>query len=241
MKTIFWDVDTQDDFMNSSGRLYVPNAEEIKPNLKRLTQYAKKHKIPVLGSVDRHFGTKKYEHREGELERYGGPFPDHCVADTKGELKIEKTVVVPVTSPQQMYQRPGDALGLYVEHALDSSFVSNQVTEAIRMMDSGNWGIYFEKQNYDVFTNPATAVVLKEAGVTEAVVYGVATDYCVKAAVLGMQERGIQTHVVRDAIRGITPEGEESALEEMAAAGAKFVTTSDVLEEILEVYKNDRK
>jgi len=33
------------------------------------------------------------------------------------------------------------------------------------------------------------------------VVYGVATDFCVKAAVLGMQKRGVQCYVVEDAIK----------------------------------------
>ena len=75
--------------------------------------------------------------------------------------------------------------------------------------------------------------LLKEAGVENAYVFGVATDYCVKAAVLGMQERGIQTYVVEDAIKGITPETTEAALKEMEQAGAKFITTEQVLEDIV--------
>ena len=41
---IHYDVDTQNDFMNPSGALYVPDAESIKPNLKKLTDHAKKNK-----------------------------------------------------------------------------------------------------------------------------------------------------------------------------------------------------
>jgi len=94
--------------------------------------------------------------------------------------------------------------------------------------------IYFEKQSYDVFTNPNLEVFLERASVTEAIVYGVATDYCIKAAVIGMQERGIQCYVVEDAIKGITPEGEAKAIEEMKSNGAKFITTQQVLEDRLE-------
>ena len=37
MKTIFYDVDTQNDFMKEDGALYVPGAESIKENLEKLT------------------------------------------------------------------------------------------------------------------------------------------------------------------------------------------------------------
>jgi len=88
----------------------------------------------------------------------------------------------------------------------------------------------FEKAHYDVFTNPGAEKKLREYGVEEAVVYGVATDICVKAAVLGMQERGIQTYVVEDAIKGVFEDKTKEALEEMLTAGAKFTTTKEILE-----------
>ena len=95
---------------------------------------------------------------------------------------------------------------------------------------SRHWGgFYFEKQSYDVSTNPLTKKVLNMLGPEEAVVYGVATDYCVKAAVLHLQDLGIQCNVVEDAIRGITPESSQKALEEMVQAGARLVQTEEVL------------
>ncbi len=59
MKTIFWNVDTQVDFMNKDGKLYVQGAEEIKPNLKRLTDLAEKYKITVINTGDYHNKTSK--------------------------------------------------------------------------------------------------------------------------------------------------------------------------------------
>ena len=44
---IFWDVDTQYDFMMNDGKLYVPNAEEILPNLEKLYNYARKNEILI--------------------------------------------------------------------------------------------------------------------------------------------------------------------------------------------------
>jgi nicotinamidase/pyrazinamidase len=50
-ETIFWDVDTQVDFMLPDGKLYVPGAEQIISRLEALTLYARDHLIPILGSV----------------------------------------------------------------------------------------------------------------------------------------------------------------------------------------------
>ena len=220
---IFYDVDTQNDFMNANGALYVPEAEVIKPQLGRLTLYAIMKNIKVVGSVDKHFGTPEYKTREGELSRYGGPFPDHCMDGTHGQEKIDQTLF-------WSNKRQEGASKLYISHALDGTLDERFVAQFGALIKNFTEGLYFEKQSYDVFTNPNITEFLKRAGIREAIVYGVATDYCVKAAVLGMQKLGVQCYVVEDAIKGITPESSRAALEEMAAAGAKFTTTQNVLE-----------
>lgn len=208
---IFYDVDTQEDFMNQNGALYVPNAELIKPNLKKLTDYAENNNIKILGSVDRHFGTKKYKDKEGELARWGGPFPDHCMDKTDGVLKI------PETFTGKMILIPSTKLD-YIELEFPQ--------------------IIFEKQSYDAFYsldntggNQNIESALKQLDVTEAIIYGVATDYCVKAAALGIRQRGIDTFVVSDAIAAvnINPDDGKKALEELCNAGVKLITTKEVI------------
>lgn len=199
-KIVFYDVDTQNDFMNVDGLLYVPNAAIIKPNLAQLTQYANNNGITILGSVD--------NHADGDAEfiKNGGPFPDHCMADTEGQEKI------PETEPSNPSYIPNIPLGgaeLYREYILGDS-------------------IFFEKQHYDVFTNPHAESVLSLPKL--AVVYGVATDYCIKAAALGMRQRGVNVIVVEDAIEGIAPESIQEALEEMRQKEVKFIKTQDVLD-----------
>jgi nicotinamidase/pyrazinamidase len=173
---IFYDVDTQRDFMDADGALYVPGAEFIKPNISLLTTYARENKIPIWGSVDAHI--------ENDPEFM--VFPRHCVIGTRGQEKI---------------------IAPYNEEKI------------------------FKKAHYDVFTNLEFEKELLKYQVKEAVVYGVATDICVRAAVLGMQERGIQTYVVEDAIRGVFEDKTKIALEEMKIAGAKFVKTPQILGE----------
>lgn len=209
---IFYDVDTQLDFIDADGALAVSGAEEICENLGRLTTFAFEEDIQLIGSLDVHKGTEEYKEREGELSKYGGPFPDHCMHGTKGAEKIQET----------------ESVFLRVPNPLKGENVDE---DAIKRCIEGIYPIYFEKQSYDIFTNPAFSAFLKRYTVKEAVVYGVATDYCVKAAVLGMQKMGIQCYVVKDAIRGVAIPTTAVALKEMRKAGAKFVTTEDILSE----------
>lgn len=185
MTRIFFDVDTQKDFMNPNGALYVPGAEKLKQNLKKLSEYAQENGIYIFGSGDYHHGTKYFCDVETELKKWGGPFPDHCMVNEEGSERIEETADI-----------------------LDEEF---------------------EKQTYDVFSNSLIRPALEEYEVDEAIVYGVATDYCVKAAVIGMEKLGIQCYVVEDAIAGVAKETTETAIAEMKVAGAKFVKTQDIL------------
>ncbi len=227
MKTIFWDEDTQRDFMDANGALYVSDAESIKPNLLRLTDYARQNNIFVLGSVDRHFGTKEFSDVESELSRNGGPFPDHCMDGTTGQWRIYQTILSRAPSIGSL---DGYSTAFYIPNFSGSEIDDELINEGLKKLNElPQRGIYFEKQNYDVFSNPNVKPFLERAKVSSAIVYGVATDYCVKAAVLGMQNLGIQTYVVSDAIKGVFPESTKKALEEMVQAGAKLVSTDDVI------------
>lgn len=204
---IFFDVDTQNDFMNKDGALYVPGAEDIKPNLNRLTVGAIENDIPLFGSVDAH----------SENDPEFKVFPRHCVKDTKGFEKIPIIGVSYITDEIPYYSVP-----------------SNPEDDSYAGMVCLGLPILIEKQTIDVFSNPHTENILKLKEVTEAVVYGVATDYCVKAAVLGMLKRGIKVKVVVDAIAAVNvkPTDNFDAIKEMLDAGAEFVDTDYILKEI---------
>jgi len=264
MKTIFYDVDTQNDFMNKNGALYVPNAELIKTNLAKLTRYACEQGIPIFGSVDRHFGTPEYKEREAELTQNGGPFPNHCMDKTDGQLKIKETEMCaelttvyevntgfinnPLTGKAVYLHTKEGKICLERRKTLHQSailaykditaFIKKNISwkcsdpfafriESEEFMTSG---IFFEKQHYDVATNPWFEKVMQAISPERAIVYGVATDYCVKAGALTLRKIGVpEVYVVTDTIRGITPEGSKKALEEMIEAGVKLTTLEDVL------------
>lgn len=81
IEMIFWDVDTQVDFMRPEGKLYVPGAERIVPNLHRLTAWARKHNILVVASMDAHHESDE------EFQQY----PPHCLVGSPGQEKIPET------------------------------------------------------------------------------------------------------------------------------------------------------
>jgi len=78
---VFLDVDTQMDFMLPTGSLYVPGAEEIVPNLKKLMTWAQTRGIPVLSSADAH----------PPDDPSFAQWPPHCVVGTPGQRRIPET------------------------------------------------------------------------------------------------------------------------------------------------------
>jgi nicotinamidase/pyrazinamidase len=73
---------------------------------------------------------------------------------------------------------------------------------------------------------------LKERGVTDVTIAGLATDYCVKYTALDAVMLGFNTTVVADACRGVeVSEGDTArALEEMAAAGVRIIESRQLLD-----------
>ncbi len=83
MKTIFFDIDSQLDFLYPAGALYVPGAERIVPAIARLNRYAAAHGIPVISTTDAH------AENDPEFRQW----PPHCVAGTLGQHKAEATLL----------------------------------------------------------------------------------------------------------------------------------------------------
>ena len=83
MKTVFFDVDSQLDFLYPSGALYVPRAERIVPAIARLNRFAAARGIPVISTTD--------GHTEDDPEF--ATWPHHCVAGTWGQRKAESTLL----------------------------------------------------------------------------------------------------------------------------------------------------
>lgn len=72
----------------------------------------------------------------------------------------------------------------------------------------------------------ALADVLRERGVTDVDVVGIAESHCVRATTLDALRHGLRTRVLTDLTVPVTPEQGAAAREEMAAAGAELLTST---------------
>lgn len=200
---IFFDVDTQYDFMEPGGALYVPQAETVKPNLERLLRAAGQHGITTISS--------RCAHQPGDAEFE--MFPPHCLEGTAGAERVFANL------PQLPRQ----------EIAVEA------VADAQTQLEAGKHYVV-KKKVFDMFSSKWLDG-LRQRGAfrgKDCIVFGVATDYCVRACVLGLVQAGARVQVVEDAIRGVAAETTEQTFAEMRAAGIEFTTTDEVLKNLAE-------
>jgi len=208
-RVIFWDVDTQYDFMHADGKLYVPEAERVIANLKRLTDYAHSHGVRIVASADDHV----MSHPEiSDKPDWQSTFPAHCMRGTPGQKKIPET-------------------GLKDPLVIEPARVdAKALAERLR---AHRGDVLLHKHRFDVFTNENLATVLDVLAPDDIVLYGGATDVCDKAAVEGLLERRPHTRlfVVTDAVKGIDKDVSEQLLKDWGDEGVRLVKTNEVVEE----------
>ncbi|MCZ6714201.1 MAG: cysteine hydrolase family protein [Deltaproteobacteria bacterium] len=208
-RLLFWDVDTQHDFIHPDGKLYVPMADQIVPNLKRLTDHAHAHGIRIVASADDHVPEHEEISSDPDFEK---TYPPHCMRGTPGQRKIPETAL---RSP------------LLVEpSALDP-------VELVRRVREHGGDILFHKHFFDVFTNPNVDTVLEVLDPEEILLYGVALDVCNRYAIDGLLTRRPRTRLrlVTDATRPIDVRKGWSLLEHWRERGVELIRTDDALGE----------
>ncbi|MDQ2840869.1 MAG: cysteine hydrolase [Acidobacteriota bacterium] len=110
MKTIFFDVDTQIDFLFPAGALAVPGAASIVGYLFALTRFAAANGIQILSTADAH----SEDDPEFKL------WKPHCVVETIGQRKISATLLA---NPVVLTPHPG---------ALDA--IADQIAGAVQII-----------------------------------------------------------------------------------------------------------
>ena len=123
-RLVFLDVDTQVDFMLPGGRLYVPHAEEIIPNLAELMSWARDHRIHIISSADTHAPD------DPEFAQW----PPHCVVGTPGQRRIPETLLadaVVVENRLGAFHSPQEWVGQTIVEKRVYDFTTNVNVEAI--------------------------------------------------------------------------------------------------------------
>jgi nicotinamidase/pyrazinamidase len=88
MTTVYFDIDTQLDFLYPAGALYVPGAEGIVGTIAALNRHAVAQGSPLISTTD--------AHAEDDVEF--GDWPGHCIRGTLGQRKPAATLT---NNPEQ--------------------------------------------------------------------------------------------------------------------------------------------
>lgn len=204
---LFWNVDTQIDFVYPRGKLYVQGAEDLRPQWKKLTKLAKEKSIQVVNTADYHFPNS------AELDPspdFVNTFPEHCMANTRGADYIRET------EPEDPLIFEWNKEYLITPELFDRKKYRNYI---------------IRKDAFDVFAgNPFTDTIVKHLNPDVVVVYGVTTNVCVDAAVKGLVKRVKKVFVVEDAIKELA--NIPLPFETWKKKGVELVTI-DKLEELL--------
>ncbi len=204
-KIIFWSVDCQKDFIEKDGALYVAGAEKIKPNLKKLTEFAKENEIMVVNTKDyHHFGDEELSDKPDFINT----FPNHCIAGSIGEEFIDETN--PEDYPNTLYY-----------------------TNRLPVINLFSRNIVICKNKFDVFTgNPSTDRFVDYINPDIVVVYGVATNVCVNCAVLGLKKKVEHVYVISDAIKELPNLPVDEIYNNWIKFGADKLTLNELFEHL---------
>lgn len=201
---LLWDVDTQVDFVHADGKLPVPDAESAAPAMAKLVRWAEERGVIHLATADDHELTDPEIADDADFVT---TFPPHCLRGTRGAAKIPETV-----------QRDPLPVSL-------TPYPPGLVPELVR----GRRELLVLKKTYSAFSNPNLDAVLEALAPDEVVLFGVATDVCNHAAVMGLLARGHAVTFVEDASRGLSEERVAASLEEWRAGGVRFTTSAEVI------------
>ena len=204
-------VDLQGDFTEwKKGSLAVAGSDEnYVKNVERATRRLKEAGLPIFGSQDWH------------------P-PDH----------ISFAPNHPGKKPFDTIEIEGRTQVLWPRHCV-------QGTENARIVIDNNLFLAVVKkaqdrslESYSVFQDEGGVrtmmeTILRTNGVGRLVIYGIATDYCVRATALDGRAAGFEVTVVEDLCRGVSPDTTAAALAEIKREGVRVTPSlDDILGEI---------
>jgi nicotinamidase/pyrazinamidase len=201
-KTIFYDLNTQRDFILPDGKFHIQDAEKIVPVWKAITDLARDVKVQIVCSIDCHVPGDPI------LKSWGGPYPDHCLAGTPGQNKIDETAPLnPLTLENKEYTT--EEIQKVLDHPGEIVFRRQQ----------------FEKLADSAHLNAILRLILRPY--QDIVMYGVYTEACVEREITALLGVGPKLHVITDAVAVI---GGESPVfhEKLQQEGVELITFDDL-------------
>jgi nicotinamidase/pyrazinamidase len=201
---LLWDVDTQVDFIRPDGKLPVPDAEDAVPAMARLVRWAEAEGVTHLATADDHELTDPELATEPD---FSTTFPPHCLRGTPGAAKIPET-------------EQHDPLPLSL-----TPYSPGMLPELVRDRRE----LLVLKKTFNAFSNPNVEPLLELLAPDEVLLFGVATDVCNHAAVMGLLARNYDVAFVEDASQGLSPDFVAHSFDLWRAGGVRFTTSDDIV------------
>lgn len=200
-------VDLQNDFV-PGGALAVPDGDQVIPLANRLQP----HFDLVVAMQDWHPPNHV-------------SFADNHPGKHVGDM-IEAEGIEQILWPVHCVQRTP---GAEFVSTLDTSRIDRIVHHGDNPNIDGYSGFYDNARRHGTGLD----AYLREHGVADVYLLGLATDFCVKYTTLDACRLGFHTFVIADACRGVDlqPGDVDRALDEMHRAGAEIIHCSDVMKE----------
>lgn len=136
MKTVFFDVDTQLDFLYPAGALAVPGAEKIARSLTELTNFAVANGIQILSTTDAH----------AEDDPEFQTWKPHCVIGTTGQQKAAGTLLanraILTTVPGAFHQIQPDAAQIIIEKQKLDCFTNPNLRPLLDHINADRYVVY---------------------------------------------------------------------------------------------------
>lgn len=204
MRPILWGVDAQADFMLPGGKLYVPGAEKIIPNINRLVDQARHGRVLLISSADAH------RPDDPEFQQW----PAHCVKGTPG------AELIPEARAARLF---------VISNESDFSF-SNDLSACQQIVLEKNTLDVFDNPSTDkLLAQLRSSKKLNTERSLHILVFGVVTEYCVLRAADGLLRRRHRVSIVEDAIQALDEKKGREVLEGLRMRGAQLVTTNRAL------------
>jgi nicotinamidase/pyrazinamidase len=198
-KLIFWDVDTQFDFMRPEGTLYVPGAETIIEKVSDVRKFALQNGYSIIADIDWHSLSNEEISESPDFDK---TFPPHCMAGSPGSERLGYLGDVPIE---------------YVE--IDKM----PAGKLKKLVEKEQFHVVIRKESIDVFDNPNTDELVELAKPEAVAVFGVALDFCVKYVLHGLAKHdGIKCILLRDVVKGLDPKTEGNIIDDLRAGGVEI-------------------
>jgi nicotinamidase/pyrazinamidase len=199
--TVFWDVDTQFDFMQPEGHLYVPGAEDIIDTVSEVRRFALDHGYSILADVDWH---RPDNPEISDHPDFKETFPPHCLAGEPGSERVGYLGTLPIDC-------------VPVEEM--------DVADLRQLAEKDPFHIVIRKRSLSVFDNPNTDRLIDMIRPGRVVVFGVALDFCVSYVVNKLATRpGIGLILLEDAVKGMQSRPDDEIFDKFRQMGVTVTT-----------------